>query len=119
METLGEWGEALAARHLARAGYEILARNWRTGRLELDLIARDGDTIAFVEVKTRRAGGLHPADAVDRTKRRRLRRAAARWIASQPIRAAGYRFDVVSIVQRPAARPLLRHDVDAFTGDDA
>lgn len=118
MRKTGVLGEEVAARFLERSGYRILARNWRVGRLELDLVARDGDTIVFVEVKARRAGPQSPAEAVDRRKRARIRRAAARWIAARRELAAEYRFDVVGVALGPNGRAAIRHDVGAFTGDD-
>lgn len=117
MRKIGALGEEIAARFLKRAGYRILARNWRTGRLEMDLVARDGEAIVFVEVKTRRPGPQHPAEAVDRRKRARLARAAGRWIATRG-GAAEYRFDVVAVTIGPNGRTTVRHDVGAFTGDD-
>ncbi|MFW6040071.1 MAG: YraN family protein [Gemmatimonadota bacterium] len=118
MGNTGALGEEIAARFLERAGYRILARNWRAGRLELDLVARDGETIAFVEVKTRRPGPQSPSEAVGRRKRARLRTAAARWIATRRDRARDYRFDVVAVTLGPGRRATVRHDVGAFTGDD-
>jgi putative endonuclease len=119
VESLGTWGENLAARRLEAAGCRILARNWRTGRLEVDLVIREGGVIAFVEVKTRRPGPQPPAEAVDRRKRLRLRRAAGRWIASRPERATEYRFDVVTVLARTAGPPVVEHVRGAFTADDA
>lgn len=118
MRQIGELGERVAARFLERAGYRILERNWRAGRLELDLVARDGGTIVFVEVKARRPGPQDPSEAVDRRKRSRVRKAAARWIATRPDRAVEYRFDVVAVTLGPGRRAIVRHDVGAFTGDD-
>ena len=59
----GRMGERAAAEFLRRAGYEICALNWRSGRYELDIVARKGDFVHFVEVKTRRADGLTPPEA--------------------------------------------------------
>ncbi|MFB6241052.1 MAG: YraN family protein, partial [Gemmatimonadota bacterium] len=77
---LGRRGEELAARRLRRDGLRILATNWRSGRLEIDIVARDGDTVAFVEVKSRGPGPQAPLEALGRDQRRRLRRAAEAWI---------------------------------------
>lgn len=118
MAPIGRRGEEIAARFLERAGYRILARNCRVGRLELDLVARDGETIVFVEVKARRSGPQAPSEAVDRRKRARVRRAAAGWIAGSRDRANEYRFDVVAVTFGPRRRATIRHDVGAFTGDD-
>jgi putative endonuclease len=98
-QQLGRDGEAQAARFLEARGYRIVARNVRAGRAEIDLIARRGPLLAFVEVKSRRSerygGG---AEAVDERKQRRIRRGAAAWLAERSIEARGarhIRFDVV------------------------
>ncbi|MBK7948590.1 MAG: YraN family protein [Deltaproteobacteria bacterium] len=98
--SLGRRGEDAAAHHLAARGYQIIARNVRVDRVELDLIARRGDAIVFVEVKTRR-GVRHgqAAEAVDARKQRRLRHGAQAWLATRPAEAQGarrHRFDVVT-----------------------
>jgi putative endonuclease len=118
MEPLGRRGERLAAAYLQAAGCRILSRNWRANRLEIDLVMREGPVIAFVEVKTRRPGPQHPAEAVDRRKRRRLVRAARQWIATHPEPAVEYRFDVVSVLVDGRGRARVQHRRDAFTGDD-
>jgi uncharacterized protein (TIGR00252 family) len=78
---LGDRGEALAARHLAQAGWRILDRNFRVGRKEIDLVARRGEVVAFVEVKTRAGLGFgHPLEAITWRKRREIQQVAAAWI---------------------------------------
>ena len=78
-------GERLAARHYRLRGYRILAANARAGGHELDLVVRRGRRLVFVEVKERARGGYGgPAGAVDREKRRRVRRAAASWLQAHP-----------------------------------
>lgn len=119
MESLGRRGERLAAAHLEARGCRVIARNWRAGRLEVDLVVREGEVIAFVEVKTRRPGPQHPSEAVDRRKRARLVRAAGRWIATRPEPAGEYRFDVVTVVVDGRGRARVRHQRDAFTAEDA
>jgi putative endonuclease len=97
---LGREGEARAARFLEDRGYRIVARNVRADRVEIDLIARHGKMLVFVEVKSRRKSEHgHAAEAVDGRKQRRLRRGAHAWLASNPIearRTRGRRFDVVT-----------------------
>lgn len=100
--SLGRLGEDAAARFLAARGYRIVARNVRADRVELDLIARRGTLLVFVEVKTRR-GTDHgrAAEAVDPRKQRRLRHGARAWLASHPPQAQGvlrHRLDVVTCV---------------------
>lgn len=111
-------GEDLAARHLRRAGLEILDRNWRAGRREIDIVAREGDVVVFAEVKTRGAGPQSPLEAIGPRKRRELRRAAGRWIAAHPGIGREFRFDAVGVRIRPGGVPEVDHVRAAFTGDD-
>ena len=94
----GAAAEALAARHLARAGYRILARNFRVPEGELDLVCVHESVLCFVEVRYR-AAAEHgaPEETISWEKRQRLARAARAYLAKHPTRAA-CRFDVVSIV---------------------
>ncbi len=120
MTSTGRRGEEIAASWLAARGLRVLARNWRAGREEIDIVAGEGRTVAFVEVKTRRLGpGGRPAEAVDRRKRRALVRAAAAWIAAHPGTGAAFRFDVVEVTLAAGGPPLVDHWPDAFTADGA
>lgn len=95
---LGAWGEQAAAEFLARRGLAICARNWRDGRRgEIDIVAREGSTLVFVEVKTRRGRARGSAlESVDARKLRRLRRLAGRWLArNRP--GCPARIDVVGV----------------------
>ena len=123
-QTLGSLGERIAADHLAEAGYEVLDRNFRTRRGELDLIVADGDAIVFCEVKTRVAGGSSgPAgalDAVGPAKRRRVRWLAMAWLCERRAELGApwrerLRFDAIGITMSPGGRVLaLEHVEDAF-----
>lgn len=106
-------GEDSAARVLQRKGMRVLARNWRCRLGELDLVAMDGSTIVFVEVKCRTRDRLYdPALAVDHRKQIRLRRLAEAFLAVENPAFIDCRFDVVSVV---AASPVrVRHLADAF-----
>ncbi|MBN2308659.1 MAG: YraN family protein [Candidatus Hydrogenedentes bacterium] len=113
--SLGRRGEDIAAAHLRRAGLKVLARNVHLGRYEIDIIARERDTVAFVEVKTRRDDGFAaPEDNVTAEKQRRIRRAAREYIARCDDPSVYYRFDVVSVVLRDDAKPDVTHFRDAF-----
>ena len=82
-DAIGAYGERVAALALIRAGMVVLDRNWRCASGELDIVARDRDTIVFCEVKTRRGAGFGtPMDAVGYPKMRRLRGLASLWLAS-------------------------------------
>src|SRR5262245_25810349 len=95
---LGKTGEDLAVRELERRGYAILARRYRRRSGELDIIARDGSTIVFVEVKTRETTAFgEPAEAVTRMKRQRIVRLAVDYLMRHHLTAAPCRFDVVAI----------------------
>jgi len=110
---LGRRGEDLALAHLERLGYALLARNHRTRFGELDLIVFDGETIAFVEVKTRRLPGRAGSslDAFSPAKTAQVRRMAAAWLAEAPDRprAAELRFDAIAVTV-DAAGGLVRLD---------
>jgi putative endonuclease len=118
---LGIEGEARAARHLAARGYRIVDRNVRAGGVELDLVARKGGCLVFIEVKTRRSSRFGPPElAVDHAKRRRLVRGAVAWLHEHGRSAARVRFDVVACEisggRTPGApvRWTIRHIPDAF-----
>lgn len=104
---LGRSGENEAAAELSRRGYRILVRNYHCRGGEADLIAEDGDTLVFVEVKTRSQlrHGL-PRDAVGWTKQQRLGRAAEHYCAAQDIEDRPLRFDIVEVI-------VLRDEVAA------
>ena len=111
-QRVGRAGEDAAAAHFERLGYEVIARNHRTRFGELDLIAFDGETIVFCEVKTRRAGArVSWSDALDARKREQVRRMAAAWLAETPSRPYGkdLRFDAIG-VQFDARCALVRLD---------
>ncbi len=115
---VGRRGEELAARALAEAGLEVLDRNWRAGRRELDLVAREGDVVAFVEVKTRTPGPQAPLEGIGPRKRRDLRRAAERWIHAHPGVGREFRFDAVAVRIRPGGEADVEHVRNAFFGED-
>ena len=116
----GEWGEKKAERMLRRKGYRILGRRVCIGRRdEIDLVARDGDVLVFVEVKTRKSESFgRPISAVDRQKRRVLSRAAVRYLGKLRYRPTYIRFDVVEVVGEIGDREaIVRHVENAFTLD--
>ncbi|HEY7629121.1 MAG TPA: YraN family protein [Thermoleophilaceae bacterium] len=121
--TLGERGERLAAEHLVRAGYTILATNFRTRFGELDLVAADARCLVFCEVKTRiagtRRGPAGPLDAIGPRKRAQVRAMAREWLASESAsdrpRRPELRFDAIGIlISRGGQLVSLDHLEDAF-----
>ncbi|HEY2436994.1 MAG TPA: YraN family protein [Solirubrobacteraceae bacterium] len=117
--SLGRRGEELAAQHLRRRGFEIVARNYRTRWGELDLVACDGHTLVFCEVKTRRATavGARPFDSLHERKRAQVRRMARQWLAERMQRrfAGRLRFDAIGVtLGSGGALASLEHLEGAF-----
>jgi putative endonuclease len=107
---LGILGERLAAEHLVRRGFQILERNYRTRWGELDIIAFDGHTLSFCEVKTRRLGragaAVTPLEAIRPRKRSRVRRMAGSWLHERrgPVFAPAIRCDAIGVTFDRAGR---------------
>ncbi|CAN5256914.1 YraN family protein [soil metagenome] len=98
-DALGRRGEALAAQHLERAGLTIVERNWRCTEGEIDLVARDGGELVFVEVKTRSSVAYgHPLEAITPRKLARLKRLAGAWCLAHPDQHGGVRIDAVAVI---------------------
>jgi putative endonuclease len=112
----GELGERIAARWLECHGYTILARRWRSGHRDIDVIAERDGVVAFVEVKTRAALEFgDPVEAVHAQKQRSLVRSAREWMArSNEGSTHLYRFDVIGILLRDRTA-WVRHIESAFT----
>jgi len=115
-QALGRRGEDLAHRYLERRGMTIVARNYRTatGSAEADLVAWDGDTLVFVEVKTRSTDEFGPPDrAIGDEKRRAILRAAAEYARRAGVPENNVRFDILNVVL--SNPPSFEHTRDAFT----
>jgi len=109
----GRRGEAQAAGYLKGAGYTLIARNVRVGRDELDLILKQNETVVFAEVKTRKNERFgRPVSAVNPAKRRKLSRAAVRFLKKHKLRPTYIRFDVIEVV---GEEPHIRHLKNVFT----
>jgi putative endonuclease len=107
---LGRRGERVAERYLRRAGYVVLARNWRCASGELDLVLSDGSRIVVCEVKTRSSEQFgSPAEAVDADKVGRIRRLARRWLDEVGLGPREVRFDVVGVCWPGGASPRIEH----------
>lgn len=97
-QTIGQRGEADAVRFLKKNGYRIIEQNYRTPLGEIDIIARDRQTIAFVEVKTRRTAGYgSPKMSITPKKQRHISMTALHYLKSNHLSHANARFDVVTV----------------------
>jgi len=112
---IGRRGEDAAAAYLERIGLLIEARNWRCPAGELDIVARDGETLVLCEVKTRRSERAGTAEeAVSPAKQRKLVRLAQAYLLTRGSNPEQVRFDVVAIRVLSQDRALLRHYRNAF-----
>lgn len=110
---IGKKGETLAAAYLKTKGYTILETNWRTGRLEIDIIARKANVLIIVEVKTRSTNAFgEPELFVKKIKQRMLARAAARYLATNSLDLE-IRFDILAVILGSSG-PQIRYIEDAF-----
>lgn len=96
---LGKNGEDFAVDFLEGKGYKIIARNWRSGNLEIDIVALDGDTLVFVEVKTRHSDYIDPRTSMSKNKIRNFVNAVTSYIRRKQIDTE-FRLDVVIIVMQ-------------------
>jgi len=114
-KTLGNRGEKIAVNFLRRRGYQIIERNYRSFLGEIDIVAKEGENIVFVEVKTRSSTdfGL-PEEALSYDKRCRLTRLALNYLTHHKIKNVNSRFDVVSILMDESEVENIQLIKDAF-----
>ena len=107
---LGKIGEDIATVYLQDLGYEILERNWRFKRVELDIVALSRSTLVFCEVKTRRSvsHGV-PSDAITPLKLQHIRTAALHWLSNHRSRQRGIRIDAISVIYSESQPPTISH----------
>jgi putative endonuclease len=104
-QILGARGEKAAARYLRRRGYKVLLKNFRSGKAEVDIVARDKDWLVFVEVKTRETEQFGaPSEAVDRDKQRNLSKAALDYLRMLGNPKIHFRFDIVEVIIADGAK---------------
>jgi putative endonuclease len=112
---LGAQGEELACAYLRDQGVEVIERNWKCQAGEADVIAREGDDLVFMEVKTRTSNSSgFPEEAVDRKKRRRYEKIAMEYLFSHDLPSARVRFDVLALLLSTNGKAFLKHHRDAY-----
>ena len=113
----GDEGEELAVVHLKEKGYEIVERNYRFGKGEIDIVAKDPETgyIVFIEVKSKRNIEYgEPVYSVTKNKMKQIKRMAELYFYDKEIAEAECRFDVVTVLLRGNQKPIIEHFVNAF-----
>ncbi len=113
-DPLGDRGENAAARFLRNLGYTIIVRNFRCELGEIDIVARDGKTLVFVEVKTRAYDDPTPEEQVNTAKQHQITKAAKLYLGRYGIPQPPARFDVVAIVWPTGHDPQIRHTLNAY-----
>lgn len=114
-QRLGQSGEETVVRYLEKNGYTVLSKNYRCKIGEIDIIARDGADLVFIEVKTRSGLGYgSPAAAVTIRKQRQITRAAQWYLAEQQLFDTPARFDVISVLCGEASLQQIDHINNAF-----
>lgn len=113
---IGKKGEKYAVRFLRKKGYQIKERNYRFGKCEIDIIAQDGNTIVFVEVKSRTSDEYGtPQEAVDKRKQQQITKVAFNYIQSLSNTQLNGRFDVIAVLfNRKSRSPQIEHLENAF-----
>jgi putative endonuclease len=112
---LGARGEEIATAYLKGRKFTIVERNFRCKAGEVDIIAREGKTLVFVEVKTRRTLSFGPPQmALTPFKQRQISKAALTWLAKKKLFGASARFDVIAIILPDNELPVIDHIRDAF-----
>jgi len=113
-DPLGHRGENIAARFLRNLGYKIIVRNFRCDVGEIDIVARDGKTLVFVEVKTREYDDPTPEEQVNAVKMNQITKAGKFYLSRYGIPQPPARFDVIAIVWPKNGSPQIRHTIGAF-----
>ena len=109
---LGKWGEDIAATFLEEKGFQIIERNWKSGHHDLDIVAKEGNALVIVEVKTRRNRLFgNPEEAIDYKKRNSLQSAINHYVKTHRF-GSSVRFDIISIVGTIGSKPEIDHIID-------
>lgn len=111
---LAERGENVAAKYLTNQGYKIIERNFLVKVGEVDIVARDGKTLVFVEVKTRTDETVAPESQVNNTKQHQITKAAKQFMTRYGHPQPPARFDIIAVVWPEGREPMIRHTQHAF-----
>jgi putative endonuclease len=113
--TTGNYGEDLACKFLQQLGYQIVERNYFYGHGEIDIIARDGDELIFVEVKYRTNDEYGPPElSISKGKQRLVKRTAEAYLFEHGIKDQNCRIDLIAILHLKDERPKINHIINAF-----
>lgn len=111
----GDYGEGLSCRFLKSLGYEIVEQNFQFGHGEIDIIAKDKDTLVFVEVKYRQNLEYGPPElAISVSKQRQIRKTAEAYLYKKGIKEQICRIDVIAILHLKDSKPQINHIINAF-----
>ena len=111
----GNEGEEIAVRYLEEKKWTVIDRNYRFMKAEADIVAYDGKQIIVVEVKTRRGTGFgEPEEAVTEQKKKQLYKVTQAWLYERKMEGAPVRFDVIAVILKKNADPVIRHHEGAF-----
>lgn len=111
----GNYGENLACKFLKESGFKIVERNYFYGHGEIDIIARDGDELVFVEVKYRTNDEYGPPElSISKGKQKLVRRTAEAYLYEHEIKDQKCRIDIVAILHLKDEKPVINHIIDAF-----
>lgn|SRR5690606_19167040 len=114
-KSLGQRGEQLALAHLHKQGYEILSTNWRCAHGELDIVARQNETIVFVEVRTRYTDSTDAAfESVNPRKQEKLAALAHLYLEAHDLEAASWRIDVIAVAIPRSGQPIVEQVENAL-----
>ncbi len=111
----GKEGEEIACKFISELGYQILERNYQYGHGEIDIIAKDGDIIVFIEVKYRKSLEYgYPEDSITKNKKNQIRKTAEAYIYQKNIYDQSCRIDVISILHLPDQKPQINHYINVI-----
>lgn len=111
----GSKGEDIACEFISGLGYKILDRNYQFGHGEIDIIAMDGETLVFIEVKYRKNLEFGPPElAITRSKQNQIKKTASAYLWENEIKDKTSRIDVIAILQLPEQKPKINHILNAF-----